>query len=154
MLADFANSTGDAVFDDTLKQGLRVQLEQSPFLNILSDERVTEQLTLMERPKDERLTKQLARDLCQRVGSKAVLAGSIASLGTHYVLGLSAFNCHTGDVLKSEQVEADSREHVLRALGDAATKMREKLGESLLTIQGYDAPVEQATTSSLEALQA
>jgi DNA-binding winged helix-turn-helix (wHTH) protein/tetratricopeptide (TPR) repeat protein len=154
VLADFANTTGDPVFDDTLKQGLRVQLEQSPFLNILSDERVSEQLPLMERPKDERLTKQLARDLCQRVGSKAVLAGSIASLGTHYVLGLSAFNCHTGDVLTSEQVEADSREHVLRALGAAATQMREKLGESLVTIQGYDAPVEQATTSSLEALQA
>src|ERR1700746_3489938 len=154
VLADFANTTGDAVFDDTLKQGLRVQLEQSPFLNILSDERVSEQLTLMGRPKDERLTKRLARDLCQRVGSKAVLAGLIASLGTHYVLGLSAFNCHTGDGLTSEQVEADSREHVLRALGDAATKTRAKLGESLVAIEGYDAPVEQATTSSLEALQA
>src|SRR5438552_10281668 len=130
VLADFANSTGDPVFDDTLKQGLRVQLEQSPFLNILADERVSEQLPLMGRPKDERLTKQLARDLCQRVGSKAVLAGSIASLGTHYVLGLSAFNCYTGDALTSEQVEADSREHVLSALGDSAKRMRENLGES------------------------
>ena len=154
VLADFANTTGDPVFDDTLKQGLRVQLEQSPFLNILSDERVSEQLPLMGRPKDERLTKQLARDLCQRVGSKAVLAGSIASLGTHYVLGLSAFNCYTGDALTSEQVEADSREHVLSALGDSAKRMRENLGESLASIQKYYAPVEQATTPSLEALQA
>jgi DNA-binding winged helix-turn-helix (wHTH) protein len=154
VLGDFANSTGDSVFDDTLKQGLRVQLEQSPFLNILSDEKAGEELQLMGRAKDERLTKGLARDLCQRVGSKAILTGSISSLGTHYVVGLSALNCATGDALGSEQVEADSREHVLRVLSQSATKMRRKLGESLATIQKYDAPVEQATTPSLEALRA
>jgi len=154
VLADFTNSTGDPVFDDTLKQGVRVQLEQSPFLNILSAQKVSEELGLMGRPKEERLTPDIARELCQRMGGKAVLTGSIASLGAHYVIGLNAFNCHTGDGLGGEQMEADRREHVLRALGDAATKMREKLGESLVTIQGYDAPVERASTSSLEALQA
>jgi eukaryotic-like serine/threonine-protein kinase len=154
VLADFINATGDPVFDETLKQGLRVQLEQSPFLNVLSEQKASEQLSLMGHPREEKLSQGIARELCQRVGSKAVLAGSIASLGTHYVIGLKAFNCHTGDGLDGEQVEADRREHVLRALGDAATKMREKLGESLGTIQKYDAPVEQATTSSLEALQA
>jgi len=154
VLADFTNTTGDPVFDDTLKQGLRVQLEQSPFLNILSEQKASEQLSLMERSEEERLRQDVARELCQRVGGKAVLAGSIASLGTHYVIWLNAFNCHTGDGLGGEQVEADAREHVLRALGDAATKIRKKLGESLVTIQKYDAPVEQATTSSLEALQA
>jgi DNA-binding winged helix-turn-helix (wHTH) protein len=154
VLADFVNTTGDPVFDDALKQGLRVQLEQSPFLSILSDEKVGEQLRLMGRRQDERLTKDLARDLCPRVGSKAILAGSIATLGTHYVVGLTALNCHSGDGLASEQVEADGREHVLKALGESATRMRKKLGESLATIEKYDAPVEQATTSSLEALQA
>jgi DNA-binding winged helix-turn-helix (wHTH) protein/tetratricopeptide (TPR) repeat protein len=154
VLADFTNTTGDLVFDETLKQGLRVQLEQSPFLNILSEQKASEQLGLMGRPEEERLRQDVARELCQRVGGKAVLAGSIASLGTHYVIWLNAFNCHTGDGLGGEQVEADAREHVLRALGEAATKMRKKLGESLVTIQKYDAPVEQATTSSLAALQA
>jgi len=154
VLADFVNTTGDPVFDDALKQGLRVQLEQSPFLNIFSDERVGEQLRLMGRRQDERLTKDLARDLCQRVGSKAILSGSISSLGTHYVIGLTALNCASGDVLGSEQVEADSREHVLKALGESAMQMRKKLGESLATIQRYDAPLEQATTTSLEALKA
>jgi DNA-binding winged helix-turn-helix (wHTH) protein/tetratricopeptide (TPR) repeat protein len=153
VLADFTNTTSDAVFDDTLKQGLRVQLEQSPFLNILSDEQVDEQLKLMARSAGERLTPELARDLCQRVGSKAVLNGTIKSLGTHYVIGLSALNCHTGVGLASEQTETDSREHVLKSLGEAARKMREKLGESLATTQKYDAPIEQATTTSLEALQ-
>lgn len=154
VLADFMNTTGDSVFDDTLKQGLRVQLEQSPFLNILSDQQVDEQLKLMARSAGERLTPELARDVCQRVGSKAILNGSISTLGTHYVLGLNALNCHNGNVLTTEQVEADSREHVLKALGDAATKMRKKLGESLTSIEKYDAPVEQATTSSLDALRA
>ena len=154
VLADFANTTGEAVFDDTLKQALRVQLEQSPFLNVLSDQKVGEQLRLMGRPKDERLTQDLAREVCQRTGSKAVLAGSISSLGSHYAIGLNALNCHTGDALGSQQVEADSREHVLKTLGESATRMREKLGESLASVQKYDAPVEQATTSSLEALQA
>jgi eukaryotic-like serine/threonine-protein kinase len=154
VLADFANSTGEPVFDDTLKQALRVQLEQSPFLNVLSDQKVGEQLRLMGRPKDERLTQDVARDICQRTGRKAVLSGSISSLGSHYAIGLNAINCHTGDALGSQQAEADSREHVLKALGESATKMREKLGESLASVQKYDAPVEQASTSSLEALQA
>jgi DNA-binding winged helix-turn-helix (wHTH) protein/Tfp pilus assembly protein PilF len=153
VLGDFANTTGDAVFDDTLKQGLRVQLEQSPFLNILSDEKAGEELQLMGRTKDDRLTNDLARDLCQRVGSKAILTGTISSLGTHYVIGLNAMNCKTGDALASEQVEADSREHVLKALGETATRMRKRLGESLTSVQKYDAPVE-ATTASLEALKA
>src|SRR5579859_5627775 len=116
VLADFANSTGDPVFDDALKQGLRVQLEQSPFLNILSDQKVSEGLRLMGRAPDERLTRELARDLCQRMGSKAVLTGSISSFGSHYVIALNAFNCQTGDALASEQVEADRRERVLKAL--------------------------------------
>jgi serine/threonine protein kinase/Tfp pilus assembly protein PilF len=153
VLADFANTTGEAVFDDTLKQALRVQLEQSPFLNVLSEQKVGEQLRLMGRPKDERLTQDVAREICQRTGSKAVLTGSISPLGSHYAIGLNALSCHTGDTLGSQQVEADSREHVLKVLGESATKMREKLGESLASVQKYDAPVEQASTSSLEALQ-
>jgi len=154
VLTDFVNSTGDSVFDDTLKQGLRVQLEQSPFLNILSDQRVDEQLKLMGGSAGERLTPDLARDLCQRVGSKAVLTGSISRLGKHYVIGLSASRCDTGDTLGNEQVEADQQEHVLTSLGESATKMRKRLGESLASIQKYDAPIEQATTPSLEALKA
>jgi DNA-binding winged helix-turn-helix (wHTH) protein/tetratricopeptide (TPR) repeat protein len=153
VLGDFANSTGDAVFDDTLKQGLSVQLGQSPFLNILSERKVAQTLTLMGRSPEQRLTPELGRELCQRVGSKATLTGTISSLGTHYVIGLKAVNCETGDTLASEQVEADSREHVLKALGDTATRVRKKLGESLTSIQKYDAPVER-TTTSLEALKA
>ncbi len=154
VLADFTNTTGDPVFDDTLKQGLRVQLEQSPFLNILSDQKVNEELRLMGRASDQRLTPELARDLCQRMGCKAFLSGSVSSLGTHYVIGLNALNCRTGDSLGSEQVETDSREHVLKALGESATQMRKKLGESLGTIQRFDAPIEQVTTPSLQALHA
>jgi eukaryotic-like serine/threonine-protein kinase len=131
-----------------------VQLEQSPFLNVLSDQQVNEELQLMARPRDERLTQDLARDLCQRVGSKVILSGSISSLGTHYVIGLNALNCRTGDSLGNEQVEADSREHVLKALGESATQMRKKLGESLHSIQRFDAPIEQVTTPSLQALHA
>src|SRR6266481_4564014 len=153
VLADFANTTGDVVFDDTLKQGLRVQLEQSPFLNILSDQKVNEVLQLMGRPKYERLTQDVTREVCQRAGSKAFLIGTISILGTHYVIGLKALNCRTGDGLASEQVEAGSREHVLKGLSESATSMRKKLGESLATIEKYDAPVE-ATTASLEALKA
>jgi DNA-binding winged helix-turn-helix (wHTH) protein/Tfp pilus assembly protein PilF len=154
VLADFANTTGDAVFDETLKQGLRVQLEQSPFLNILSEQKVSEELQMMGRQKDERLTLDLAREVCQRMGTKAILTGSISSLGAHYAIGMNALNCQTGDSLASEQVEVDSREHVLRALGESATKMREKLGESLKSIQRFDAPIEQVTTPSLQALRA
>jgi len=154
VLADFINTTGDPVFDDTLKQGLRTQLEQSPFLNILSDRKVDEELKLMEHSNGERLTADLARDLCQRVASKAVLQGSISRLGTHYILGLNAFNCQTGDGLRNEQVESDSREGVLHGVSESAKKMRRTLGESLASIQKYDVALEQATTASLEALKA
>jgi eukaryotic-like serine/threonine-protein kinase len=154
VLADFTNATGDPVFDDTLKYGLRAQLEQSPFLNLLSDQQVSEGLRLMSRQPDERLTADLARDLCQRVGSKAVLTGSISSLGSHYVIGLSATNCQTGTTLGTEQSESADKEHVLAALGASATGIRNKLGETLPSIQQYDVPIEQVTTASLAALQA
>ena len=154
VLADFSNSTGEPVFDGTLKQALIVQLEQSPFLNVLSEQKVAQQLQYMGHAKDERLTPDLAREVCQRAGSKAMLMGSITNLGTHYVVGLNAMNCTTGDSLGSEQVEADNREHVLGSVGKAATHMRERLGESLASIRKFDTPVEQATTPSLEALQA
>jgi len=154
VLADLANTTGESVFDDTLKQALRVQLEQSPFLNVLSEQQVNQQLRYMDRPGNDRLTQDVGRDVCQRSSSKAVLSGSISSMGSHYAISLNATNCQTGDSLASEQVEAESREQVLKSLGQAATKMRQRLGESLATIQKYDAPVEQATTSSLEALKA
>jgi DNA-binding winged helix-turn-helix (wHTH) protein/tetratricopeptide (TPR) repeat protein len=154
VLADFANTTGDPVFDDALKQGLRVQLEQSPFLNIVSDQKVNEELQLMGRSKNERLTPDLAREVCQRIGNKAILTGSISRLGAHYAIGMNALNCPTGDSLFSEQVEADSQEHVLKALGESATKMRRNLGESLKSIQRFDAPLEQVTTPSLQALRA
>jgi len=154
VLADFDNKTGDRVFDDALKQALRVQLEQSPFLNVVSDQDVSQELALMGRSSGQPMTAEVARDLCQRIGSKAVLAGSIASLGAHYVIGLNAFNCHTGKGLGSEQVEADSREHVIKALGSAGTRIRGKLGESLASVQKYDTPIEQATTPSPEAFQA
>ena len=154
VLADFTNTTGDPVFDDTLKQGLRIQLEQSPFLNIVSDQKLSEELRMMRHNEDERLTLPVARDVCQRAGSKVVVAGTISSLGSHYVIGLNALNCQTGDVLASEQSEADRRERVLMALSESATNLRKKLGESLASIQKYDVPLEQATTPSLEALKA
>jgi len=154
VLADFTNPTGDAVFNDTLKQGLAVDLEQSPFLNILSDEKVNQQLRYMGRPTDERLTREIAGQVCQRTGSKAMLLGSISTLGSHYVIGLKAVNCQNGDSLGAEQVEASRREEVLSKLHEAGTKMREKLGESLASIRRYDVPPAQATTPSLEALQA
>jgi serine/threonine protein kinase/tetratricopeptide (TPR) repeat protein len=154
VLADFANTTGDSVFDSTLKQALAADLEQSPFLHVLSNEKVNEQLRYMGRPAGQRLLQDVARELCQRSNSKAMLAGSISTLGSHYAIGLNAENCRTGDSLGIEQVEADGREQVLKALGEAATRIRQKLGESLSSIQKYDTPLEQATTSSLEALQA
>jgi tetratricopeptide (TPR) repeat protein len=154
VLADFANSTGDAVFDDTLKTALSIALNQSPFLNVLSDNKVAATLKLMTRPRDTKLTPDVARELCQRAGSKAYLAGSIASLGSQYVLGLKAVNCQSGDPLAEEQVTAESKEKVLDTLGQAATKLRSELGESLATVQKLDVPLAQATTSSLEALQA
>ncbi len=153
VLADFVNTTGDPVFDGTLKQALAVQLEQSPFLNIFPEERVRETLRYMGRSPDERVTSAIAREICQREGIKAMLTGSIASLGSHYVITLDAVNSRTGDSLGREQVEAESKEQVLAALGRAATKLRARLGESLSSIQKFDTPVEGATTSSLEALK-
>jgi eukaryotic-like serine/threonine-protein kinase len=154
VLADFTNTTGDSVFDGTLKQALAVDLEQSPFLRVLPGARVRETLGFMGRSPDERLTTDLARDLCVRAGSKAMLAGSIANLGSQYVVTLNALNCESGDSLAQEQAEASSKEQVLGALGGAVSKMRGKLGESLASIQKFDTPIQQVTTSSLEALKA
>jgi serine/threonine protein kinase/tetratricopeptide (TPR) repeat protein len=154
VLADFTNTTGDAVFDGALRQGLSVQLEQSPFLSAVSDAHVQQTLKLMGQSSDAKLTSDVARELCQRTQSTAVLDGSIASLGSQYVLGIRATNCHTGDVLAEEQATANSKEQALKALDGAATKLRSKLGESLSSIQKFDTPLEQATTPSLEALQA
>jgi serine/threonine protein kinase/tetratricopeptide (TPR) repeat protein len=153
VLADFVNTTGDPVFDGALRQGLSSQLEQSPFLNLLSDERIAQTLSLMAQPKDARLTHDLARDVCQRTASAATIEGSISSLGTQYVVGLKAVNCHNGDQLAQEQTTATGKEQVLKALGDTATRIREKLGESLSSLQKFDAPPESVTTASLEALQ-
>jgi len=154
VLADFANSTGDAIFDDTLKTALNVSLRQSPFLNVLPNSEVGKTLQLMTRPTSTKLTPEVARELCLRAGSKAYLAGSIGSLGSAYVLGLKAVNCQSGDTLAEEQVTAASKEKVLDTLGDAASKLRGELGESLATLQKFDVPLEQATTPSLEALKA
>jgi serine/threonine protein kinase/Flp pilus assembly protein TadD len=154
VLADFTNTTGDPVFDGTLRQGLSAQLEQSPFLSLLSDERIAQTLALMSQPEDARLTQELVREVCQRTASAATIEGSIASLGSQYVLGLKAVNCRNGDVLAQEQATANGKEQVLKGLGDAATKLRGKLGESLASVQKYDAPPENVTTPSLEALQA
>ena len=154
VLADFANTTGDAVFDDSLRQGLAVDLAQSPFLNILSEQKVRQALRLMGRSPNERVTRELAQEICERQGSKAYLAGSISALGSSYSLVLDAVNCRTGDSLARERVEADSKEHVLPALGEAATKLRRELGESLASIEKFDVPLQKATTPSLEALRA
>ncbi len=154
VLADFNNTTGDAVFDDTLQQAISAQLGQSPFLNILSDARTRATLRLMAKPANTKLTPEVARDLCQRAEGKAYIAGSIASLGSQYVIGLDAINCKTGDFLAQEQVTAENKEHVLRALDQAATALRKKLGESLSSVDKFDAPLDQATTPSLEALKA
>jgi serine/threonine protein kinase/tetratricopeptide (TPR) repeat protein len=153
VLADFANSTGDPVFDNTLKQALSVSLRQSPFLNILSDSRVAATLTMMTRPPNTQITNNVAREICQRTQSKAYIGGSISALGKEYVLGLRAASCVTDDVLAEEQATADRKEEVLPALGKAVTKLREKLGESLASVTKYNQPLAQATTSSLEALQ-
>ena len=154
VVADFQNSTGDPVFDDTLKTALTVALNQSPFLNVLADNQVAATLKLMTRPAGTRLTPDVARELCERAGAKATIDGSIANLGNQYVLGLKVVNCQNGDTLAEQQVTADGKEHVLNVLGDAAAKLRGQLGESLSTIQKLDVPLSQATTSSLEALQA
>jgi tetratricopeptide (TPR) repeat protein len=153
VLADFDNKTGDAVFDDALKQALSVQLGQSPFLNILSDRRVEETLRLMGRPSTGRITRDVARELCIRTGSKAIVLGSISNLGGQYVIGLNTVGCNSGDTLATEQEQTDAKQDVLKALSTAASALRGKLGESLATIQKFDVPVE-ATTPSLEALKA
>ena len=154
VLADFANSTGDAVFDDTLKTALSVSLSQSPFLNVLSDNKVADTLKRMTRAPDSKLTPEIARELCQRAGSKAYITGAIGSLGSEYVLGLKAVHCQSGDTLAQEQVTAGAKEKVLDALGEAASKLRSKLGESLATVQKFDVPLAEATTSSFDALKA
>ena len=154
VLTDFSNSTGDAVFDDALKTALSVALSQSPFLNVLSENKVADTLQQMTRPAGTKLTPELARELCQRTGSKAYIAGSIGSLGSEYVVGLKAVNCQNGDLLAQQQVTAPAKEKVLDVLGGAVSKLRSQLGESLGTVQRFDVPLEQATTSSLEALKA
>ena len=154
VLADFNNTTGDSVFDGTLRRGLAVQLEQSPFLSLISDERIQQVLRLMGKPADARLTPEIAREICERTASAAVLEGSIASLGSQYVLGLRAEDCRTGDVLADEQVQVARKEEVLNALGQIATRFRSRVGESLTTVKKYDIPLAEATTPSLEALKA
>jgi eukaryotic-like serine/threonine-protein kinase len=154
VLADFANSTGDAIFDDTLKTALNISLRQSPFLNVLPDGEVTRTLRLMTRPAGTKLTPEVARELCLRAGGKAYIAGAVDTLGSEYVLGLKAVNCQSGDTLAEEQVTAARKEKVLEALGDAASKLRGELGESLATVQKFDVPLHEATTPSLEALKA
>jgi tetratricopeptide (TPR) repeat protein len=154
VLADFENKTGDPVFDQTLRQGIGVQLEQSPFLKLVSDQSIQQALRLMNRPADTRLTPEVAREICERTGSTAVLDGSISSLGSQYILWLRARNCRSGDALAQEQALAGKKEEVLSALSRIATQIRTRLGESLATIQEHSTPLEEATTSSLEALKA
>jgi len=154
VIADFTNTTGDQVFDGTLRQGLSAQLEQSPFLSLVSDQLIAQTLNLMSQPKQARLTPELARDICQRTDSAATIEGSISSLGSQYVLGLRAVNCRNGDLLGEAQATASGKEQVLNTLGDAASKIRAKLGESLASVQKYDALPQNVTTPSLEALQA
>src|SRR5579859_1652934 len=154
VLADFTNTTGDTVFDGTLRQGLEVQLEQSPFLSLLSEERIQQTLKLMEQSANVRMTPEIAREVCQRTSSTAVINGAIAQIGNQYTLILKAVNCATGDTLASAQEQANDKNHVLDALAKAGSDIRGKLGESLSTVKKFDTPVEQASTSSLEALQA
>ena len=154
VVGDFDNKTGDAIFDGSLRQGLSAQLEQSPFLNLLSDSRIVQTLALMSQPKDARLTPELAREVCQRTASAAVLNGTIAQIGSQYILTLKAINCLTGESLASTEAKASDKNHVLDALGKVAAEIRSGLGESLASVQKYDVPLEDVTTSSLEALQA
>jgi eukaryotic-like serine/threonine-protein kinase len=154
VLADFANSTGDTVFDGTLRQGLSIQLEQSPFLSIISDQQIQQTLQMMDQKPDVKLTPEIARELCQRTGSAAAFEGSIAQVGTPYLLTLKAVNCVSGKSLASAEAQASDKNHVLDALGKTASEIRNKLGESLSTVQKFDVPLEQATTPSLDALKA
>src|SRR5215467_3655173 len=153
VIADFTNTTGDSVFDDALKQALTISLRQSPFLTVLPQQKINDTLALMGRSTNERLTSRISREICQRAASAAVIEGSISSLGKEYVIGLNTVNCRTDDSLAQEQVQATHKEDVLKALGDAITKLRPKLGESLATVQKYDVPLAEASTSSLEALR-
>ena len=153
-MADFTNTTGDPIFDSTLRQGLSAQLAQSPFLSLLPDSRIAQILALMTEPKDARLTQKLAREVCQRTASVATIEGFISSNGSQYVLELRAVNCRSGDVLAAEQVTANAQTQVLPAMGDAARNIRRKLGESLASVLKYDAPPRDVTTGSLEARQA
>jgi serine/threonine protein kinase/Flp pilus assembly protein TadD len=154
VLADFVNTTGDVIFDDALKQALAIQLEQSPFLTVVSDRKVNETLKLMNRPPNERLTKAVAEEVCLRGNSKSSLEGSIAPIGDHYLITLKAVNCQTGDTIAGAEVEAENRNQVLKALGEAANQIRKKMGESRPSVERFNTPLEEATTSSLEALEA
>jgi eukaryotic-like serine/threonine-protein kinase len=154
VLADFVNKTGDPVFDDTLRQGLAVELQQSPFLSLISDTRIRQTLPLMGQPRDARLTPEIAQQVCERTASAAILEGSIASLGSQYVLGLRAKNCNTGSILDQEQIQAARREDVLDSLSQIARKFRTRVGESLATVERHSTPLAETTTSSLEALKA
>src|ERR1017187_9195468 len=154
VLADFTNTTGDSVFDGTLRQGLSVQLEQSPFLSIISDQQIQQTLQMMGQKPDAKLTPEISRELCQRTGSTAVLDGSIAQIGTQYLLTVKGVNCVSGESLASTEAQASDKNHVLDARGKTASEIRNKLGESLSTVQKFDTPLEQATTPSLEALKA
>jgi serine/threonine protein kinase/tetratricopeptide (TPR) repeat protein len=153
LVADFVNTTGDPVFDATLRQALAAQLRQSPFLDILSEDRVRDALKFMDKSPEERVTREIAREICERQGIKAMLIGSISGVGSHYVISLEALNAKSGDTIASDQAEAEGKDQVLKSLGTAASRLREKLGESLSSIQKFDAPIEQVTTSSLEALR-
>ena len=154
VLSDFTNTTRDSVFDDTLRQGLSVQLEQSPFLSVVSDDQIQQTLKMMGQKPDVKLTAAIAHEICQRTGSTAVLEGSIAQIGTPYLLTVKAINCSNGETLASTEAQASDKSHVLDALGKTASDIRNKLGESLSTVQKFDKPLEQATTPSLEALEA
>src|ERR1700733_1467400 len=154
VVADFTNTTGDPVFDGTLRQGVSTQFEQTPFVRLISGDEIAQTLRFMEKPPDTRLTNQVAREVCQRANATTVIEGSIAALGSQYVVGLSAVNCQTGETLAEEQVTADGKEKVLAALGSASSELRSKLGESRASLEAHDVPLSQATTSSLEALQA
>lgn len=154
VLADFTNTTGDPVFDGTLRQGLAVQLEQSPFLRVAAEEQIQQTLRLMKRPPDTKLTPDVGREVCLRTGGTVLLYGSIARIGSRYSLILRAVNCSNGEFLTSAQSQADDKNRVLDALGRASSDIRERLGESLATVQKFDIPLEQASTSSLEALRA
>jgi serine/threonine protein kinase len=153
LLTEFVNTTGDTVFDGTLKQALASQFEQSPFLNVVPESRIQQALQYMGRAPDERINAEVGREICQREGVKAMMTGSIAGLGSHYVIQLKAVNGQTGDTLASEQVEVESKEQLLKGLDHAASQIRQKLGESLASVQQFATPLEQATTSSLDALK-